>query len=524
MGCSMVMSDSENLVLVASADAALASHFILLLRELGVLGESCGNTAQLCHRVSQVHPRFLILDREWPEIDGLELVRRLLALVPAMQIALVVEEGGVGTAAPFQQGVSLLFRKPLEGRRVMERLTAWLGAAGGGSLAGGGSGYGEAAPSARFRPGQDGSGDLGSQPVRGTSSPFAAFRKDRATQSPFGGSIVSGRVADLAAAASIASKVPAPPQESGALTPERYRLRELGRTGGPALGDAAALRRAGGSAVELTAAEVGFSPVSPDFGYRPRHLMGRSRATRLLVRDIWEHRDFRYAILVTGESGSEFELVAREIQSAGSFEEAMPIYLAPEDVSEERLADLNTQAMLAEGDSSLVFLPDIQELDALGRSALREFLESIRRSSHRKHLRLVLGAALDKVDGDSDAGPSSLETLMLLCEARLDIPPLRERQVEIPALARQILYSITTVHPFLRVRSIETRALEMLQRYLWKGNFEQLVNVLRIAASQCPHRTLSLVHIDPLLQSDLTSFQLLESSADDHLFAKTAQG
>ncbi|MGF1451048.1 MAG: response regulator [Opitutales bacterium] len=452
-------------ILLATPDTAIASQLTLLLRELSYPTETCANPQLLMRRASQLRPQFVLLDREWPGLDGIELQKRLHALLPDCQIALLVESEGSGSLAPFRSGISMMLFRPIETRRTMERLSQWLGI----------------------------EADAGSGAERrfGSKKPFEAFRKERATRGPF-------------------------PVQVSAEQPRQTQLPPLGLM--PS--EESAPLPTGQPSVEALLPTMGglaSAKAAPEPLYRPRFLVGGCRATRLLVRDIWEHRDFERAIVVTGETGCEFELVAREIQNASGHVETMPWYLPPEEVTEERLADLNTQALLSDGDCPVVFLPNIEHLGAGARSALRLFLEGLMEAGNRKHLRLVLGAVLDEASQDADVGPSSLETLVLLCEARLEIPPLRERQPEISALVRRLLVSLITLHPILQVRDIEASAMQRLQSYVWRGNFDQLVNVLRSAVANCPYRMLSMAQLEPLLESDLASFHLLESAADERL-------
>lgn len=72
----------------------------------------------------------------------------------------------------------------------------------------------------------------------------------------------------------------------------------------------------------------------------------------------------------------------------------------------------------------------------------------------------------------------------------MQIPPLRERRGDIPALARHLLGRIAE-QPGLRPLGITDDALAVLMTYGWPGNVRQLHNVLLRAALDCQGNALT---------------------------------
>lgn len=66
----------------------------------------------------------------------------------------------------------------------------------------------------------------------------------------------------------------------------------------------------------------------------------------------------------------------------------------------------------------------------------------------------------------------------------VNVPPLRERAADIPALTRHLIARIAG-QPGINTLSINSDALNVLMRYGWPGNVRQLFNVLFRAALQC---------------------------------------
>lgn len=63
----------------------------------------------------------------------------------------------------------------------------------------------------------------------------------------------------------------------------------------------------------------------------------------------------------------------------------------------------------------------------------------------------------------------------------IDVPPLCQRQADIPLLARHFLDGISARMGVAQV-VIDAAALELLQRYAWPGNIRELRNVMERAA------------------------------------------
>jgi DNA-binding NtrC family response regulator len=89
----------------------------------------------------------------------------------------------------------------------------------------------------------------------------------------------------------------------------------------------------------------------------------------------------------------------------------------------------------------------------------------------------------------------------------VNLPPLRERSGDIPALARHLLQRLAE-QTSLRPLSIGNDALAVLMRYGWPGNVRQLAGVLFRAALQCEDSSLTAQHFPHIaIQSRYTARQ-----------------
>ena len=134
----------------------------------------------------------------------------------------------------------------------------------------------------------------------------------------------------------------------------------------------------------------------------------------------------------------------------------------------------------------------LDEVDRLPLAVQERLLESIRRSdvrpigarhSFRIDVRIIAASNLplqDLVTG----GHFLPELLEALSPTKVDLPPLRERTGDIPALTRFFLARIGE-QPGLRELGITEGALSLLAAYDWPGNVRQLQAVLFRAAVFC---------------------------------------
>jgi two-component system response regulator AtoC len=103
-----------------------------------------------------------------------------------------------------------------------------------------------------------------------------------------------------------------------------------------------------------------------------------------------------------------------------------------------------------------------------------------------------------------------------LAVSRIRIPPLRERQGDIPLLVDHLIRRIASrIHR--RVDAVEEEALQLLTAYAWPGNVRELENVLT--------RAIALAHTPVLTVNDL-AFSLGRARTDTarHADATDAQG
>ncbi len=83
------------------------------------------------------------------------------------------------------------------------------------------------------------------------------------------------------------------------------------------------------------------------------------------------------------------------------------------------------------------------------------------------------------------------------------LPPLRERQSDIPVLVRRFVAEFSRRHD-KEFHGISAEAMEMLARYSWPGNVRELRNLIESMVVLAPGRVISVADIPPHIRDGLT--------------------
>ena len=206
----------------------------------------------------------------------------------------------------------------------------------------------------------------------------------------------------------------------------------------------------------------------------------------------------RLPLLIHGEAGSGKETIARGVHAAsprarGPFQQIDCHAVASNIVDSELFGHVagafpgafaERVGKMVEANGGTLLLDEIGDLNPETQAALDRVLATgeVRpvgcNGSHSIDVRVIATTSLPLPDSFH---PGLAERLKL---TRVDVPPLRERSGDIPALAKHLLARITG-QPGIRPLSIGDDALAVLMRYGWPGNVRQLSNVLFRAALQC---------------------------------------
>lgn len=228
-------------------------------------------------------------------------------------------------------------------------------------------------------------------------------------------------------------------------------------------------------------------------------LIGTSFPMQELRKTISQVAPTAATILLTGESGTGKELVANCIhqQSTRSKKRLIALNCAavPEHLMESELfgfekgaftgATTHKEGLFEAAHEGTFFLDEIGDMPlSLQAKLLRVIQEGeIRRigatTSRKVDVRLI--AATHKDLKESIRTGSFRQDLLYRLEViGIQIPPLRERQEDIPELAMHFLSNSATRHA-KQLTGISVAALKIIQAHSWPGNVRELSNVIERA-------------------------------------------
>jgi len=225
-------------------------------------------------------------------------------------------------------------------------------------------------------------------------------------------------------------------------------------------------------------------------------VIGGSAALRAVLSRVSKVAPTDSSVLITGETGTGKELIARAIhkrskRSKGAFISvncaAMPRDLiASELFGHEKGAFTGaTQQRLGRFElahGGTIFLDEVGELPMETQVALLRVLQEqeFERVGGSQTLRAnvrVIAATNRDLEAAIVAGTFRRDLFYRLNVFPIEIPPLRERKEDIPLLVEYF------VDRFARkagknIRAINKRTLDLLQSYPWPGNIRELQNVI----------------------------------------------
>ncbi len=235
-------------------------------------------------------------------------------------------------------------------------------------------------------------------------------------------------------------------------------------------------------------------------------IVGRSRRMQDVIRTAQLVAESKSTILITGETGTGKELVARAIH-AYSAQRDMPLIKVncaaiPETLLESELfghvrgaftgATSSKKGRFALADGGTIFLDEIGTMSPALQSKLlrvlqdREFEPLGAERSQRVDVRVIAATNRDLKPMVAD-GRFQEDLFYRLNVIPIHLPALRERREDIPALVEHFLRKHAK-RAGKRIDRIEDAALESLQAYEWPGNVRELENAIEraVVLSQGP--------------------------------------
>jgi two-component system nitrogen regulation response regulator NtrX len=228
-------------------------------------------------------------------------------------------------------------------------------------------------------------------------------------------------------------------------------------------------------------------------------------------------------VLIYGESGTGKELVARAIHVQSPRKEEMFVEVncaaIPEDLIESELfghrrgsfaaAVADKEGKFQRAHCGTLFLDEIGDMSLKTQSKLLRTLDEHRFTPVggdepiTVDVRVIASTNKD-LDEEISRGNFREDLFYRLNVIPFSVPPLRERQEDVPLLARHFMNEFSTAYG-RRPREITDDAIETLMRYSWPGNVRELRNVIeRIVIMNPTTSRFERKHLPPLVYRDNT--------------------
>ena len=239
------------------------------------------------------------------------------------------------------------------------------------------------------------------------------------------------------------------------------------------------------------------------------NIVGESRVMEEILALVKRVAGSRATVLITGESGTGKELIARAIHqcsnraakscisvNCGALTETL---LESELFGHERGAFTNAVAMrkgrfeLADGGT--LFMDEVAEMSQGLQVKLLRVLQEMEfeRVGGTRTIKVdvrVVAASNRDLKEEVEAGRFREDLFYRLNVVHLHLPPLRQRQEDIPLLAAHFIKKY--VQENLRDKTrITPEALQVLIHYAWPGNVRELENVMERAVILCSNNVIS---------------------------------
>jgi len=229
-------------------------------------------------------------------------------------------------------------------------------------------------------------------------------------------------------------------------------------------------------------------------------LVGASKAMQEVMRVIEMAAPSSASVLITGETGSGKEIVARTIhklspRAAAPFV-AINCSAIPETLMESEIFGHERGAFTGAAerrigcfelaDGGTLLLDEIGEMPAPTQAKLLRVLEDrkVRRLGSKTETPVdvrVLAATNKDPEQAVSGGQLRQDLYFRLNVFHIHLPPLRDHKEDIPLLAEHILRDINVKHG-KSVRGIGAEVLDIFMSHTWPGNIRELRNVLERAA------------------------------------------
>lgn len=204
-------------------------------------------------------------------------------------------------------------------------------------------------------------------------------------------------------------------------------------------------------------------------------------------------------VFLTGESGTGKKAFGEGIHQLSPRRDEVFIAFDCRSYGPERVKQMLFRR-IQEADGGTLFLENIDILPAETQYELLEFLEEGKGNvlvDQQIDVRLIVASSttVDELLHSKQFDPRLFETLSIV---HLDIPPLRERQEDIPILLAHYMQQLCMKHR-VPEKTFTSEVVQALMNYEWPGNVRELVNSIERVITLSDDEMIQVEDLDWLL-------------------------
>ena len=265
---------------------------------------------------------------------------------------------------------------------------------------------------------------------------------------------------------------------------------------------------------------------------RTQMMVGESYAMRQLREQVAMAAPTNGRVLIYGENGTGKELVARTVHAlsrrrSNAFVEVNCAAI-PEELIESELfghvrgaftgAVADRRGKFEVADGGTIFLDEIADMSLKTQAKVlrvlqEQTMEAVGGTARIKVDARVLAATNKDLQQAIKTGQFREDLYFRLNVIPIFVPPLRERQEDIPLLADHFMAELAR-EDGRRLKQFAPAATSMLQRYPWPGNVRELRNVIERLMIMVPGECISVADLAFLRQADAPRPDAVVPSAD----------
>ena len=212
--------------------------------------------------------------------------------------------------------------------------------------------------------------------------------------------------------------------------------------------------------------------------------LGNSAAMSGLNAQLVKIQKHKYPVLLTGEKGSPFELVARTLAGQGA------AWVTP--AKPEQLLDAGVE-LLQKAQQGVLYLGDVSQLSIAAQRAVVDLIQKA--DQYPARIVAYCSRPLEEMLTQSEFESTLINAF---ANSMVAVPPLREQADDLVSVITYLLAELIENRQ-IPVVKLTVQAQNALRQYDWPGNLEQLKSVLKSLALNADHGTVDAPQVVALL-------------------------